>query len=296
MSVGRDLLGRRKDGSVVPVEISLSPIESEEGLLVIASIADISARKRADRELAVQRDELAHLSRVTLLAELSGSLAHELNQPLTAILSNAQAALRFLAHAPPNLREVRDSLANIVENDKRAGEVIRRLRAMLRKDRADHRRLEINDVVLDVMRLIRSDLLNRHVEVQLDLAPDLPPIEGDRVQLQQVLLNLVMNSADAMNEIAEGRTITMRSEPAADGGVLVSVVDVGHGIPGEDLERIFSPFVTTKASGIGLGLAVCRSIIESHRGSIRARNNATRGATVQFELPALVEPSPPASG
>jgi two-component system sensor kinase FixL len=295
MGAGRELFALRRDGSEVPVEIALGPIHGDSGLAVLVSITDISERKRADRESALQRDELAHLSRVVLLAELSGSLAHELNQPLTAILSNAQAAVRFLAHSPPNLEEVRDSLANIVENDKRAGEVIRRLRAMLRKDRADHRRLDMNDVVLDVLRIIRSDLLNRNVDVVLELHPNLPPIQGDRVQLQQVLLNLVMNGTDAMTDVSTSRNITLQTHTADTGGVQVSVTDVGRGIPEEDIERIFSPFVTTKASGIGLGLAVCVSIIHTHRGTIWATNNDARGATVHFKLPALGDTSHPSS-
>jgi PAS domain S-box-containing protein len=284
MGAGRELFGQRKDGSLVPVEIALNPIHTDEGLFVLASIGDISERKRMERESAMQRDELAHLSRVALLAELSGSLAHELNQPLTAILSNAQAAVRFMAHTPPNLDEVSESLANIVENDKRAGEVIRRLRAMLRKDPADYRRLDVNEVVMDVLRIIRSDLLNRNIELALQLAPNLPAVGGDRVQLQQVLLNLVMNGSEAMSEFSEGRQLTIRTQSTFV-GVEVSVADVGSGIPAEDLERIFSPFVTSKSDGMGLGLAVCTTIIQTHGGKLWASNNIQRGATVHFSLP-----------
>jgi C4-dicarboxylate-specific signal transduction histidine kinase len=158
---------------------------------------------------------------------------------------------------------------------------------MLRKDRSDHRHLDINDVVLDVLRIIRSDLLNRNVDIKFELMPNLPAIEGDRVQLQQVLLNLVMNAADAMADIDEGREIKVRTQSTDSGGVEVSVVDVGRGIPEGDLERIFSPFVTSKTSGIGLGLAVCTSIIQTHRGTIWATNNAARGASLHFKLPAF---------
>ena len=283
----RSLFGRRRDGSEVPVEIALNPIRVGDDWFVLASIADISERKRLEREAAMHRDELAHLSRVALLAELSGSLAHELNQPLTAILSNAQAAMRFMAMQPPDLGEVRESLVNIVESDKRAGEVIRRLRAMLRKEASDFRALDLNEVVLDVLRIIRSDLLNRNTDTVLDLAPDLPTIHGDRIQLQQVLLNLVMNGCDAMADVPTGRELTLRTRADAGGGVVVQVSDVGRGIPAEDLERIFTPFVSSKSDGMGLGLAVCTTIIESHRGKLWASNNVERGASLHFRLPPL---------
>ena len=289
MGMGRELFALRKDGVEIAVDIALSPIQFESGVFVLASAVDITERKRAERELAIQRDELAHLSRVVMLAELSGSLAHELNQPLTAILSNAQAAVRFMAHTPPNLAEVSESLSNIVENDKRAGEVIRRLRAMLRKERADHRRLDLNDIVVDVLRIIRSDLLNRSVDVTSSFASGLPQVDGDPVQLQQVLLNLIMNAADAMSELPKGREIKLATSLSEEGSVVVAVSDVGRGIPPDDLDHIFSPFITTKTSGMGLGLAVCSSIINAHHGHIWASNNKGRGATVQFSLPALSE-------
>jgi PAS domain S-box-containing protein len=290
MGVGRKLFGHRKDGSEVPVEIALNPIRIGDDPFVLASITDISERLRMEQETTLQRDELAHLSRVALLGEMSGSLAHELNQPLTAILSNAQAALRFLDHDPPNLGEVRDSLLHIVENDKRAGEVIRRLRAMLRKELVNYQELEINEVVRDVLRLINSDILNRNVAVSLDLAPDLPMIRGDRVQLQQVLLNLVINACDAMDEVAN-RALTVRTRLTDDSVVEVSISDIGRGILSDDLERIFTPFVTSKMEGMGLGLAVCTTIIQAHHGNLWATNNAFHGATLHFTLPAERTPA-----
>jgi len=285
IGIGRELFGLRKDGTQIPIDIALNPIQMESGLFVLVSVMDLSERIRMERESALQRDELAHLSRVALLAELSGSLAHELNQPLTAILANAQAAVRFLSHVPPNLEEVRDGLANIVESDKRAGEVIRRLRALLRKERSDYGYLDINEVVLDVLRIIRSDLLNRSVEVVLQLADDLPRVYGDKVQLQQVLLNLIMNAGDAMADVARGRELSIRTELASPDRVNVSVSDIGKGIVAEDIEGIFSPFVTSKHDGLGLGLAVCRTIINAHAGSLWAANNDGPGATVSFSLP-----------
>ena len=282
------LYGRRKDGSDVPLEIGLNPIRMGGNLFVLTSITDISDRLRIEQELAIQRAELAHLSRISLLGEMSGSLAHELNQPLTAILSNAQAGLRFLNRDLPDLDEVRESLGRIVENDKRAGDVIRRLRAMLRKEQIAHQQLDINEVVHDVLRLINSDLLNRKVSLILDLTPNLPEIQGDRVQLQQVLLNLVINACDAMDEMNAKHLLTIRTKLVPDASIEVSISDVGRGIPLEDLERIFAPFVTTKVDGMGLGLAVCRTIVQAHSGTLWATNNSPRGAVLHFVLPASV--------
>lgn len=293
MGPGRDLLCLRRDGSEIPVEVALNPVRVGDELFVLASVVDVSERRRLESEAARHRNELAHLSRVALLAELSGSLAHELNQPLTAILSNAQAAIRFLTRKPPDLDEVAASLSNIVESDKRAGEVIRRLRAMLRKEPAEHRATDLNEVVADVLRIIRSDLLNRSTQVELDLAPDLPPVWGDRIQLQQVLLNLITNGSDAMEGLASGRRLVIRTGATPAGGVQVSVVDHGTGIPAESLEAIFQPFVSTKADGMGLGLAVCMSIIESHRGRLWASNNDVAGASVHFSLPPADAPDLP---
>lgn len=246
---------------------------------------DISGRKQAEWEAQQQRQELAHLSRVTLLGELSGSLAHELNQPLTAILSNAQAALRFLGQDAPSLDEVRDILNDIVDEDKHASEVIRHLRLLLKKGEVEHQPLHVNDAIQEVLKLMRGDLLAHCIAVHVDLAPQLPAVNGDRVQIQQVLLNLLLNGCEAMtdNAIAE-RRFDIRSALSGE-TVKVSVGDGGRGIAAENLESIFKPFFTTKTQGIGLGLAVCRSIVAAHGGKLWAENNDGRGAVFHFTLP-----------
>jgi PAS domain S-box-containing protein len=260
---------------------------------MMGATIDITARKQAELEVQQQRGELAHLSRVTMLGELSGSLAHELNQPLTAILSNAQAAQRFLAHDNTDLNEVRDILADIVAEDKRAGEVIRRLRLLLKKGEVQHQPFDINEVVREVLKLVRSDLVNQGVAVEAELAPALPEVNADRVQLQQVLLNLVMNACDAMAGGPAGdHKLIIRTELAGSEGIRVSVADRGVGLASENLEKVFEPFFTTKVQGMGLGLSVCRSIITAHGGKLWATNNPGRGATFQFTLPTGVETKP----
>ncbi len=286
MGAGRELFACRKDASEIPVEVALSPMPTEDRLSVLVSVVDITERRRVERATARQRDELAHLSRVAMLAELSGSLAHELNQPLTAILSNAQAAQRFLAHSPPRVEKLAEILADIVKSDHRAGAVIQRLRSLLRKEEAQRHPLDVNDVVEESLRLMRSDLMNRQVAVSTDLDEALPTVSGDRNQLQQVLLNFVINGCDAMDGKEVDRELFVRTRATAQGKVEVSVADCGSGIPPADLERVFEPFVTTKLHGLGLGLAICRSIIEAHGGRLWATNNADRGATLHCELPA----------
>ncbi len=286
MGVGRELFACREDGREIPVEVALSPMVTDEGLFVLASVVDITERRNIERTTSRQRDELAHLSRVAMLGELSGSLAHELNQPLTAILSNAQAAQRFLKQDPPRIDRIPEILADIVSSDHRAGAVIARLRLLLRKEAAKRQALDINEVVVESLHLMRSDLIDRGVTVVTHLEPGLPRVDGDRSQLQQVLLNFIINGCDAMQGQEEDRTLLVRTRGTPEGRVEVAVMDRGTGILPADLARVFEPFVTTKAQGLGLGLSICRSIVEAHGGSVWASNNAERGATLHFALPA----------
>ncbi len=250
---------------------------------------DITTRKQAEEQATRHRNEMAHLSRVTTLGELSGSLAHELNLPLGAILSNAQAAQRILANGDADLAEVREILNDIVSEDKRAAEVIRRLRMWLKKGEVQQHAIRINAVVRDVLKLIRTDLTSQNITVATELARNLPGITGDPVQLQQVLLNLIVNACDAMAGCnGEERRLVIRTR-IEDGSsaVIASVSDRGSSIPETKLEQIFEPFFTTKTKGMGLGLSVCRTIIIAHRGRLWAENNADGGATFYFRLPTI---------
>jgi C4-dicarboxylate-specific signal transduction histidine kinase len=265
-------------------------------LVVLATMGygltlDVVRAAKLEREAALHRLELAHLSRIGMLGEMSGSIAHELNQPLASILSNAQAAQLLLARGDLDLAQLRAILADIVDDDRRAGEVIRRLRALLRKEPLPFQRVDVNEVVRDVLRIMHNDLLSRSVAARTDLADSLPAVEGDRVQLQQVLMNLLINACEAMGAGASQRAVRVRTSADADGGVAVAVFDCGPGIAPADLTCIFDAFVTTKADGTGLGLAVCRTIVEAHGGRISARNNPEGGAIVGFTLPAAGRPA-----
>lgn len=255
-------------------------------------LAEIEERRRNEMELALQRSALAHLSRVAMLGELSGSIAHELNQPLAAILSNAQAAQRFLAVDVVDLQELREILKDIVEDDQRAGEIIRRLRNLFKKGEADHQHVDVNSLVMDAVRVVGSDLANNNILLHTELASDLPVVQGDRVQLLQVLTNLVLNASDALDHlVSQNRRITILSARTKDAGVQVTVMDRGSGIAPDQIEKIFEPFFTTKQHGLGLGLSICRTIITSHGGKLWAANNADGGATFHFTLPPVKQSS-----
>ncbi|QSX73819.1 GHKL domain-containing protein [Lysobacter arenosi] len=241
-------------------------------------------RLRSEQEVEAERASLAHLSRVAVLGELSGSLAHELNQPLTAILSNAQAAQRILRREPTGVAEVQEILSDIIADDRRAGQVIGRVRGFLRKETHEFAPLSANEVVQDCARMMRRELQDRGVALHLDLAPGLPACLGDRVQLQQVLVNLIVNACDAMHAVPGERTVRVRTS-SNERSVLAEVADTGTGVAEAIVDQIFEPFETTKATGMGLGLSVCRTIIQAHNGRIWAERNMPVGACLCFELP-----------
>lgn len=249
--------------------------------------ADISKRKKAEEESVRLRDEMSRLSRINMLNDLSGTLAHELNQPLAAILSTAQAGIRFLASGKANSELLGQILQNIVEDDKRAAEVITSLRSMVKKEKSEKKPVNLNDILNDVLKIYSSEAAALNLKIETDLAESLPACIGDKVQLRQVVLNLIMNAADVMSQaLPENKKMILQTKTAAH-GVQVSVWDFGLGLSDIDKNQIFEPFFTTKTTGLGIGLTLCKTIIKEHGGRIWAENNPDGGATFTFELPVM---------
>ncbi len=264
-------------------EVSIEPLRRPGGGAVLVW-TDVTYRKQAEAKERAQQQQLVHLGRAAVLGELSGAFAHELSQPLTSILGNAEAALHLLTKPDADLREIRTMVRDIVADDVRAAEVIQRLRAMLTRGEISREPVDLANVIKDVLDLARIDLSTRHVSVAVSFDPYLPLVLGDRIQLQQVVLNLVVNACEAMATIdAQERKISISAHfEASSCEVLCAIRDRGGGIASDDLDRIFQPFVTTKVQGLGMGLAICRSIIEAHGGRLWAENTADGGASFNF--------------
>jgi C4-dicarboxylate-specific signal transduction histidine kinase len=255
-------------------------------ITAVAAQLDLAIeRKRAEEQLRITQAELAHVSRVSTMGELAASIAHEVNQPLGAIVGNADICLRWLNETEPNLTELREALEDIANDGRRASQVISRIRSLVKKHVPGKSPLNLSDVAREVVDLISHEAQRKQVAISSDFAVSLPLVPGDRVQLQQVLLNLVMNGIEAMNEVDKNsRALTLKTD-LCELGVLALVCDCGVGINPSKVAQIFKPFHTTKSGGMGMGLAISKSIIESHGGKLWAESNEQGGATFKFTLP-----------
>ena len=269
----------------MPVLIGVATFEQGE-YQGVAFVLDLTERKRAADALRALQTDLAHANRVATMGQLAGSIAHEVNQPIGAVRNNAHAALRFLTANSPNMPEVREALECVVGETYRAGNIIGRIRDQIKKAPPRIESMDLNKAVEEVLAVVRGELSKNGVSVHLRTAEGLSPVKGDRVQLQQVMLNLILNSIEAMTsaDVSE-RKLEITTESRHTDGLLVAVADSGPGVAANDLERIFESFYTTKGGGVGIGLSICRSIIDAHGGRLWAEAHQPRGAVFRFTLP-----------
>ena len=249
-------------------------------------VAEIAQRKRSEEELHTAQAQMAHMARMTMMGELTSSIAHEVNQPLAAVVTNGDACLRWLGNEPPNLNKARESVTGIIREANRASEIIKRIRALAKKTPPQKTLLAVNEAIEEAIGLVGAELARHRVSLLKELGPDLPPVLGDRVQFQQVILNLIANGIDAMDAVNERpRELFISSKSIDDGRVLISVSDCGAGIGQGSADHLFEAFFTTKQHGMGLGLSISRTIVEGHGGRLWAMANELYGATFQFTLP-----------
>jgi signal transduction histidine kinase len=276
------------DGSVKSLHVVVHALKDEAGdLSFVGAVMDITAAKRAEEAVQAAQAELAHVARMTTLGELTAWIAHEVNQPLAGIVTNGTACLQWLGQETPALDEAHSAVEDMISDAQRAGDVILGIRALARKTAPERAALDINDLIQGVVRLTTREAQAHGASVRLDLAPALPSVVGDRVQLQQVVINLVINAIQAMaSATARPRELSIRSRPHEAGQVLIEVADSGHGIGSKNLDQLFKAFFTTKPAGMGMGLSICRSIIEAHGGTVWATDNMPSGAVFHFTLPA----------
>jgi C4-dicarboxylate-specific signal transduction histidine kinase len=276
----------RKDGSRVPVLLGLATFE-KDGNQGVAFALDLTERKHAADTLRALQTDLAHANRLATMGQLTASIAHEVNQPIGAARNNAHAALRFLAGDPPELGEVREAIECVVKDTYRAGDIISGIRDQVKKVPPRKTAIDLNEAIEEVIALVRGELSKHRVSIQTRLAAGLSPVHADRVQLQQVMLNLILNAIEAIISIDdEARELVISTESNPTEGVLVAISDSGPGVPAEDRERIFESFFTTKPDGVGIGLSICRSIIDAHFGRLWVDAHQSRGAVFRFILPA----------
>jgi PAS domain S-box-containing protein len=284
-----DLVHTKRDGTTIAVASrwSLQRDERDQPSSILETNTDIEETRRAQEAVAKAQAELAHVARISTLGELTASIAHEVNQPLAAIVTSGEACLRWLDRDVPQLDGAKRAVERMIGDGRRASEVVRRLRNLARKDDFRKLPLDLNNVIDDTLPLVRRELFSHRVTLELEMAAELPPVAGDRIHLQQVVINLLMNAVQAMESLGDDpRELVVRTRAQEDGQVLVAVQDSGPGFAPGSEDHLFDAFFTTKSNGMGMGLSICRSIIEAHGGRLWAQANEPRGAVFQFLMPA----------